>query len=73
MPRKERVGRSGWRLGDRLEWRSKEGLGVAAHLGQGDRWFRGEGGRLRGEREKVDLRECYGTGRREIVNVVNKG
>ena len=63
VPRKERVGRSGWRLGDRLEWRYKEGLGAAARSGQGDRRFRGEGGRLRGEREKVDLREGYGTGR----------
>jgi hypothetical protein len=57
----------GW--GTDWEWRYKEGLGAAARSGQGDRRFRGEGRRLRGEREEVErlrdgsLRQReYGTG-----------
>ena len=46
VPRKERAGRSGWRLGDRL--------GVAVQRGVGSGGTFRAGGRLRGEREKVE-------------------
>ena len=62
VPRKERVGRSGWRLGDRLGVTVQRGVGSGGTFKAGGPTrtdsSKEQGGRLRGEREReTKLRE----------------
>ena len=72
MPRKERVGRSGWRLGDRLGVTVQRGVGSGGTFKAGGPTrtdsSKEQGGWLRGERERDKVeRVSYGRDRKNIL------